>query len=142
MRHLIYDSNLDIEDFEISMQRLAALVLATQIVAITDLGLWNGRRNGYRACGNRLDAIVKFHVRSSEGYRVFYDDETDEVEAEDIHHDGANRYRFRSLRKGHGIDEVEDAVLVEGTPDEAKVENCTSSLGMVFRRIFGFKRKV
>lgn len=63
-----------------------------EIVVLADMGLWDGRRNGYKLAGYELD-------------NQFYSD-TDYIEwsidrdfeAVAIHHDGRNYYRYREVK--------------------------------------------
>lgn len=64
------------------------------ILVIADLGLWNGRRAGYRVLNTQnINGI--FDVGFGDTV-TFYADAYN-VKCDDIHHDGTNYYLFREL---------------------------------------------
>lgn len=69
--------------------------LDTEIIAIADLGLWNGRRQGYKILGYNLNDI--FSV--SEDYNVWTCDRYN-VRGQLIHHDGTNYVVYRAFKPG------------------------------------------
>jgi hypothetical protein len=93
-KDFLYDSyfqdeldNLDVE-------------LDGRIVAIADLGLWNGRRQGYKVCNNNLKEIL---VAGNHDYIKVWGDGYN-IRKTSIHHDGTNCYLFRELREDRNVD--------------------------------------
>lgn len=80
------------DDEMVNMDRL----LDGEILVIASLGLWNGRRQGYKILRNQnLNNILT----CAGGYDYFevYADEKN-ILAECIHHDGRNYLQFREIR--------------------------------------------
>lgn len=69
--------------------------LQGRIVILADLGLWNGRKNGYKILGKNLNEI--FSIGGFD-YADFYGDRYD-IRCDEIHHDGTNHYLFREIRE-------------------------------------------
>ena len=69
-------SNLDIQ-------------LSQPIIVIADLGLWNGRRTGYKEIqsGNIKDCLYSNH-----DFSTWYVDKLGDLRCDDVHHDGTNHY--------------------------------------------------
>lgn len=71
--------------------------LPENILVIATLGLWNGRRQGYKQLSNNLSQC--FSVCQHD-YQEYFVDESGDLCATDSHHDGTNHYTFRMYRKG------------------------------------------
>lgn len=81
---LMYEINgdyLDDERMNLNLQ------LSAPILVIGDLGLWNGRRMGYKeiASGNIRDCLY-----SDTDYSTWYVDRLGDLRCDAIHHDGTN----------------------------------------------------
>lgn len=64
------------------------------ILVIADLGLWNGRKSGYKVLTTQnVGDILSTHCGD---YATYYAD-CDDVRCDDTHHDGTNHYIFREL---------------------------------------------
>jgi hypothetical protein len=67
------------------------------IIAIADLGLWDGRHSAYQIIkADKVADIFRVGMRSIDYYK-FYVDRYD-VKADLIHHDGTNKIIFREIR--------------------------------------------
>ena len=68
------------------------ILLKRTILVIGDLGLWNGRRMGYKEIesGNIKDCLF-----SDTDFTTWYVDKDGDLRCEAIHHDGTNYYRYR-----------------------------------------------
>lgn len=70
--------------------------ISNPILVIADLGLWSGRKTGYKLLrGCFVSDILCAASRDSNAYTVYAD--AYNVRAEDSHHDGTNCYLFREL---------------------------------------------
>lgn len=107
--------------------------LNNNIICIADLGLWHGRKSGYKILDNNLNSIL----RQGQGdyYSVFYDGFN--LRAKDIHHDGTNYYTFRELKENTNYQILLDK-LYQGTATKNDVNNYTSSLKKYVKRIYGW----
>lgn len=72
------------------------------IIAIADLGLWNGRVQGYKIFGS---STVNDIFKVSEDYNEYYSDGRD-IRATCVHHDGTNHILYRVLRKNRNPDQL------------------------------------
>lgn len=72
------------------------LNIATDILAVASLGLWNGRRRGYRTLGNNLAEVFRVW-NSCEDIKLYVEDR--DVKGIGRHHDGTNYVTFRAWKK-------------------------------------------
>ena len=106
MMNKIWDDDVEVaegESYEAACEanydRLDALrkkfdkELSGRVLCVADLGLWNGRRSGYRVLGGNLSSI--FDVTAT----TFAFD-AHNVIGEEIHHDGTNYYTFKLIPDG------------------------------------------
>lgn len=70
--------------------------LEGEIICIADLGLWDGRHQGYKVLTRNLNDVLHFSSRGFD-YAEIYADRYD-IKATEHHHDGTNHYLFRMLR--------------------------------------------
>lgn len=106
-----------------------------RIVAIANLGLWNGRRTGYKILGDNLNEVVSCGIGCDEK-RVYCDRYN--VLAEGYHHDGSNSVEFRELREDTNYDVLLDK-LYSGVPvTRADIRKYTKSLRPYVKKIYGF----
>jgi len=89
---MMYDDNqIWLEDEQANLD----ITTSRKILCIGDLGLWWGRRPGYRIL-NTQNVKSIFSVTCGD-YVEFYADSYN-VHCSDAHHDGTNYYMFRELR--------------------------------------------
>ena len=91
---LMYEINgdyLDDERMNLDVQ------LSQPILVIADLGLWHGRRMGYKeiASGRISDCLY-----SDTDYSTWYVDRLGDLRCDAIHHDGTNHYLYRTYKPG------------------------------------------
>ena len=68
------------------------------ILVIADLGLWNGRRQGYKILHGNVSNIFT----TGEDYTEWYSDGYN-IKAIASHHDGDNRYLYREIKNDKNI---------------------------------------
>lgn len=108
------------------------------IICIADLGLWDGRKSGYKMLsGNKVNQILS--QAQGDFYKVAYDSETDDVKATDIHHDGTNYYTFREVRKNKDISILQN-LIYNGKATQADIDKFTKPLGKYVRKVYGWKK--
>ena len=137
-KHIIYDSeeqdsDIWFDDEKVNLNK----ELDTNILVIADLGLWNGRRSGYKIIGNNLSEILS--VAQGDSYSVYFDSEKGDICATDIHHDGTNYYIFRQIRNGRNIDKLLSKIY-DGNYSQEDIEKYTKSLGCHLHNIYGLKK--
>lgn len=110
--------------------------LNTEIIAIADLGLWNGRRTGYRILGNNIRDIFK----CAEDYNVYTCDRFN-VRAKNIHHDGVNRILYRAFKENTTEEQRErfcDAIYM-GECNQNMISRYTRSIAPEVKAVYGWK---
>lgn len=130
----MYDSNaanLDDERCNLNIQ------LSSPILVIGDLGLWYGRRTGYKEIesGNIRDCLY-----SDTDYTTWYVDKDGEFRCDATHHDGTNHYRYRAYRDGVTDEQIEDLKekLYCGEATEKDIEKVTRRLGDEIGSVYGW----
>ena len=83
--------------------------LEGRILAIADLGLWNGRKSGYKILGDNLNEVLTSTIGCDEKH-VYFDGYN--IKAEGYHHDGHNYVEFRELREDKNIDKLLDKIYI------------------------------
>lgn len=73
---------------------LSIILFSENLICIADLGLWHGRRSGYKDLGNKGSDVLKVF---SGDYIKLYSNGYD-LCGEDSHHDGTNYYTFREFK--------------------------------------------
>ncbi|MBR0162424.1 MAG: hypothetical protein IJQ02_14240 [Oscillospiraceae bacterium] len=111
--------------------------LSHPILVIGDLGLWNGRKSGYKeiASGNIRDCLY-----SDTDYSTWYVDKQGDLRCDAVHHDGTNHYLYRSYKDGvrdSQINLLKDK-LYNGTASRADITRITRRLGDEIARVYGF----
>lgn len=100
------------------------------IIAIADLGLWNGRHSGYKIISNCISDCFY----NSCDYGKFYIDKLGDFRFEGTHHDGHNYILFRELKHDLGSVQVErlEEKILNGTLTRKDIIYYTKSLGKYF----------
>jgi len=108
--------------------------LEGRIIAIADLGLWDGRKSGYKIGGTNLNEVMTI---GNHDYVKVYSDGYN-IRKESSHHDGTNRTLFRMVRENRDIERFTD-MLYNGKPISKSVLNYyTKSIEKNVRSIFGW----
>ena len=106
-----------------------------QIVCIADVGLWDGRRVGFRFLGTNVKSIF---MSDSCDRHTYYSD-GDEVRCDAVHHDGTNHYLFRMLKEDVDKDDFEGAFLEARKGElDAVVEKYTDILAPIVNKVYGW----
>ena len=109
--------------------------LEGRVIAIADLGLWDGRKQGYKILGNNLNEVVKFSLSCDE--REVYCDAWN-VKAEGYHHDGRNYVMFRELREDRDVDKFLDKIYMGEEISTGILNYYTKSLRPRVQEVYGF----
>ena len=111
-----------------------------EIVAIGDIGRWNGTFHGYKRVGNNIRDCLS----STCDYAEFFLNEDGDLCCVETHHDGSNRILFRAYRKN--ISETQkdrfEQMIYERAETEEDVRKYTRSLGREIAKVYGWKSKV
>ena len=133
---LMYEINgdyLDDERVNLNVQ------LSRPILVIGDLGLWYGRRMGYKEIdsGNIRDCL---YSGRDDMYSTWYVDRLGDLCCDAIHHDGTNHYLYRTYKDGvreSQIDLLKDK-LYRGIATRADITRITRRLGDDIAKVYGF----
>lgn len=131
---LMYEINGDYLDDERTNLNIQ---LSQPILVIGDLGLWHGRRCGYKEIesGNIRDCLY-----ADTDYSTWYVDKLGDLRCDAIHHDGTDHYLYRAYKDGvreSQINLLKDK-LYRGIATRADVTRITRRLGDDIARVYGF----
>ncbi len=104
------------------------------ILIIGDLGLWNGRKNGYKIARANLNAIFDIGDDLMEFYAGGR-----EIRATGCHHDGRNYYLFRAARPGRDLDKLLNALYCGEYISPQKLNYYTRSIYSDVARVYGWE---
>ena len=120
-------SNLDIQ-------------LSRPILVVGDLGLWHGRRMGYKEIpsGNIRDCL---YSERDMDYSTWYVDKNGDLRADAIHHDGTNHYLYRVFKNGISETQMDNlcAKICHGQASRADITRTTRRLGDYIAAVYGFE---
>lgn len=105
-----------------------------RILAIADLGLWNGRVQGYKILSDNLNEVISFGMSCDE--REVYCDAYN-VRATGYHHDGSNSVLFRELREDRNIDNFLEKIYNNETISSSTLNYYTKSLKPYIKEVYG-----
>lgn len=105
-----------------------------RILVIGDLGLWNGRHQGYQILGKNVNNIFNSHYDYTEWYSDGYN-----IKAIDVHHDGVNYYEFREIREDRNIQNLLDAIYNGEKITRKKLNYYTRSLHPYVAKVYGWQ---
>lgn len=107
------------------------------ILVIADLGLWNGRRSGYKEIesGNIRDCLY-----ADADYSTWYVDRLGDLRCDAIHHDGTNHYLYRVYKDGVSESQIDllKEKLYYGKATRADITRVTRRLGDDIAKVYGF----
>lgn len=107
------------------------------IIVIADLGLWHGRRMGYKMVdsGNIRDCLY-----SDTDFTEWYVDKYGDMRCDAVHHDGTNHYLYRVFKDGvteTQIQNMQDKIY-RGVATRADITRVTKRLGDEIAKVYGF----
>ena len=104
-----------------------------RIICIADLGLWDGRHQGYQVLGKNVNGIFGQHYDYTEWYSDGYN-----IRAVDVHHDGVNYYEFREIREDRNIQNLFDAIYGGKKITRKMLNYYTRSLHSRVAKVYGW----
>lgn len=117
------------------------ICLGHPILAIGDLGRWNGRVPGYKLLpsGNIRDCLQS--CTDSMSYDTFYVTKQGEFKLDEHHHDGTNYVTYRVLRPGVTESQLNDLLtdICCGTATSQKIERLTRRIGPDIAKVYGWQ---
>ena len=131
---LMYEINGDYLDDE---RNNLDIQLSQPILVVGDLGLWHGRRMGYKEIksGNIRDCLY-----SDTDYSTWYVDRLGDLRCDAIHHDGTNFYLYRVYKDSASPSQIEllKEKLYRGIATRADITRVTRRLGDDIAKVYGF----
>lgn len=111
--------------------------LSCPILVIADLGLWNGRKSGYKeiVSGNIKDCLY-----SESDYNTWFVDGNGDFRCDSVHHDGTNHYLYRTYKDGVSriqIDKLKEKIYT-GTVTRSDITRVTRRLGDEISKVYGW----
>ncbi|MCK9544851.1 MAG: hypothetical protein M0R03_22790 [Novosphingobium sp.] len=129
LEYVSYTSELDYED---EVDNLT-VTLDGKILAIADLGLWNGRVNGYDILSNNLSDIL---TRHNADRFMLYSDGRDILKTA-THHDGTNYIVYREIKNMDNIENLISKIYDNKEITRSTLNYYTKSLLPAVRAVYG-----
>ena len=108
--------------------------LDNPIIAIANLGLWNGRKSGYKICSKNLNEVM--FVGNEDYNDIYYDGYN--VCKKACHHDGTNYITFRELRPNVDVDKFTTMIYNGEYICGATLNRYTRSLRRYVKEVYGW----
>lgn len=133
--NLMYEINGGyLEDERINLD----IQLSKPIIVIADLGLWNGRKSGYKMIdsGNIKDCLYS-DCDSNE----WYVDQKGDLRCTAIHHDGTNHYLYRVIKDKATENQVNKLLnlIYFDKATRSDIVRVTNSLGDDIGKVYGWE---
>ena len=113
--------------------------LGHTILVIGDLGLWDGRRSGYKEIesGNIRDCLF---AGRDDDYCTWYVDEEGDLRCDAVHHDGTNYYTYRVYKESLTVDQIEElhTKICAGKATREDIVLATLSVGDHIANVYGW----
>ena len=110
--------------------------LGNTIICIADLGLWDGRKNGYKLLGNKISDCFYSDTVSN----TWYINEDGDFCCRAAHHDGVNFYCYRVFKDDVTQNEIDSfcGKVCSGAVTDEDFARYTRSVGAEIAEIYGF----
>lgn len=135
LQGIMYERNNDYLDDERTNLNIK---LGVPIIAIADLGRWNGRVSGYKVIesGNIRDCLY-----SDCDYLTWYVDKLGDLRCKAVHHDGTNYYLYRAFKSGLSEEQIENFKykVYTGRATRQDITRYTTRLGDDIAKVYGFQ---
>ena len=131
---LMYELNADYLDDE---RANLSFELPEEIIVIADLGLWYGRRSGYKLLKSRK---ISDCLYSDCDYNEWFVDQYKNLRCRAAHHDGTNYYLYRMWKPGLSDEQKENFLfkIYEGKATAKDMTRYTKRIGDYIGRIYGW----
>lgn len=102
------------------------------IICIANLGLWNGRRDGYKVLGSTIDSCF---TMLNGNYEAEWYLKNGNLRCTQRHHDGTNYLLFRQFKPNVTQSQIDNFCqkVYNGVLTEADITRYTEGLGKYFR---------
>lgn len=136
----IYEYMTEVNGVYLDDERMNLDIKVSQpIIAIADLGLWNGRFSGYKELNssNIKDCLNGF---DSCEYHEWYVDDRGDLRCKAVHHDGTNYILYRAYRDDASDEQIEEFLgrIYDGSVTQDDIDTVTRSLGNEVAKVYGW----
>ena len=105
-----------------------------RILIIADLGLWDGRKQGYKIIDGNISNIL---YDNDADFIEWYADQYN-IRATAHHHDGTNHYLYREIREDRNIQVLLDDIYNGREISRSKLNYYTRSIRPYVAKIYGW----
>lgn len=122
--------------FDDERANLSSVEDSGELIAIADIGRWNGRFSGYKKIKSLPDVLY-----SSCDYERVYVDSNGDLRKDESHHDGSNSILYRYF-KDNLTEEQKDNFLdkiYNGECTQSDITRYTRKAGVGIAKVFGWK---
>jgi len=109
------------------------ITLDNKILCIASMGLWNGRKQGYKILTNNIKDILY----SDCDYCSWYSDGYN-IKAKLVHHDGTNYIEYREIKNNDNIDNLLNDIYNGKTISRARLNYYTKSILPKVSKVYGW----
>lgn len=137
----IYEYMYEINSMYLDDERMNLDIEVSQpIIAIADLGLWNGRHYGYQELNSRNIKDCLNGYSSCEYHEWFVDDKGD-FRCTAVHHDGRNHILYRMYRDDVTDEQIEEFLdkIYNGNATQEDIDAVTCRLGDKVAEVYGWE---
>ena len=138
--YAIYQYMIEMNSLYLDDERMNLNIeVSRPIIAIADLGLWNGRFSGYKELRSRNIADCLNGFDSCE-YHEWYVDEYGDLRCTAVHHDGTNRILYRAYRDDVSDEQIEEFLtkIYDGVVTQEDIDTMTHKLGDKIAKVYGW----
>lgn len=109
------------------------------ILAIADLGRWNGRFQGYRVIYSN-EIISCLSASNNYDYITFYTDSVGDFRMDGVHHDGTDYITYREVKETTTEKQLDKLVqkIYDGEATRADITRYTRGLGKKVLKALGY----
>ena len=109
-----------------------------RIICIADIGLWDGRKMGYKFYGHNIGECL--YLTKDCEYGEFYVDGHNNLRSRQSHHDGTHYLLFREFKPEITSSQVDNFCwkVYNGKATSADITRYTRSLGKRIREVYGW----
>lgn len=118
------------------------ILLDDDIIIIADIGLWDGRRRGYKELhSNNIADCLQFEKNCE--YAEWYVDQYGNFKSTQSHHDDTHYLLYRAWKKGVTNEQKENVLdgLYFGTISQQTIRRDTEEIGKYVAKVYGWRVK-
>lgn len=136
----IYEYMTEVNGMHLDDERINLDIDISQpIIAVADLGLWNGRFSGYKELNscNIKDCLNGFGGCE---YHEWYVDTYGDLWCKAAHHDGTNYILYRAYRDDISDKQIEEFLekIYDGSVTQDDIDTVTRGLGNEVAKVYGW----